>query len=112
MQFTFGALGALMAATAFALPSDELAQQRQGNILHPAPDGMTVEEASQKCGDKAQLSCCNDATYTGDDTQVGGGPISDALGAGPGSQGVGLFSGCSELPLSSESLLSFSILCA
>lgn len=112
MQFILIALGALTAATAVALPQDELAQQRPGNILHPAPDGMTVEQARQRCGHKARLSCCNDATYTGDDTKVNSGVVSDVLGAGAGSQGVGLFSGCSKLDLGCGSLLFFSILCA
>ncbi|PLB37909.1 uncharacterized protein BDW47DRAFT_125896 [Aspergillus candidus] len=66
---------------------------------------MTVEQARQRCGDKARLSCCNDATYTGDDTKVNSGVVSDVLGAGAGSQGVGLFSGCSKLDLSLNILL-------
>ncbi|KAL4923870.1 uncharacterized protein BDV17DRAFT_295960 [Aspergillus undulatus] len=36
----------------------------------PVPSGLTVQEASSKCGDKAQIACCNNVKYGGDSTVV------------------------------------------
>ncbi|KAL4795183.1 hypothetical protein BDV19DRAFT_379072 [Aspergillus venezuelensis] len=70
----------------------------------PVPDGVTVKEASAKCGDKAQLSCCNNAKYGGDTTEVfdglGAGLLSDILGAGSASDGLGVFDECSKVDIS------------
>ncbi|KAL4769606.1 hypothetical protein BDW60DRAFT_209936 [Aspergillus nidulans var. acristatus] len=70
----------------------------------PVPDSVTVAEGSSKCGDQAQLSCCNDVKYGGDTTVVqegiAAGLLSDLLGAGSAADGLGAFSGCSKLDLS------------
>ncbi|OJJ48441.1 hypothetical protein ASPZODRAFT_1598261 [Penicilliopsis zonata CBS 506.65] len=72
-------------------------------IKFPVPDDMTVQQAQAKCGDQAQLSCCNKATYAGDTTTVDSGILSGALsnliGAGSGAEGLGLFDQCSKLPI-------------
>ncbi|OJJ64229.1 hypothetical protein ASPSYDRAFT_192397 [Aspergillus sydowii CBS 593.65] len=66
------------------------------------PSGdMTVEEASSKCGNQAQLSCCNEVDYVGDTTTiqkgVASGILSGLLGQGSGAEGIGAFKGCSKL---------------
>jgi hypothetical protein len=65
------------------------------------PDGMTVEQGSSKCGDQAQLSCCNEADYAGDTTKVAdglaAGLLSNLIGGGSSADGLGLFSQCSKL---------------
>ncbi|KAL4922373.1 hypothetical protein BDW62DRAFT_197053 [Aspergillus aurantiobrunneus] len=70
----------------------------------PISDDVTVKQGSDKCGDKAQLSCCNDVQYGGDSTTVkegiAAGLLSDLLGSGSASEGLGAFSGCSKLDLS------------
>ncbi|KAF9894860.1 hypothetical protein FE257_004481 [Aspergillus nanangensis] len=78
----------------------------QGNsqVRFGVPDNVTVKQASEKCGDGAQLSCCNKATYNGDSTSISEGPLADGLkgllgGSGSGAEGLGLFQQCSKLPL-------------
>ncbi|RAL09780.1 hydrophobin family protein, partial [Aspergillus homomorphus CBS 101889] len=70
----------------------------------PVPDSYTVKQGSDKCGDQAQLSCCNKATYAGDTTTIDSGALAGLLsniaGSGSGSQGIGLFDQCSKLDLS------------
>ncbi|KAK1144287.1 hypothetical protein N8T08_005700 [Aspergillus melleus] len=68
-------------------------------VKFPAPKGMTVKEGQEKCGDQAQLSCCNKASVGGDTTNVhkGGGQLSGVLGSGSASEGASLFSECSKL---------------
>ncbi|CAL5869917.1 uncharacterized protein PFLUO_LOCUS4150 [Penicillium psychrofluorescens] len=71
---------------------------------------MTVKQAQAKCGDQAQLSCCNKATYAGDTTDIDsgmlGGVLSNLIGAGSGADGLGLFEHCSPvlpiIPIISE----------
>ncbi|KAL4753956.1 hypothetical protein BDW72DRAFT_190649 [Aspergillus terricola var. indicus] len=67
----------------------------------PVPDSVTVAEGSTKCGDQAQLSCCNDVKYGGDTTVVqeglAAGLLSDLLGFGSAAEGLGAFTGCSKL---------------
>ncbi|OJI98322.1 hypothetical protein ASPVEDRAFT_68938 [Aspergillus versicolor CBS 583.65] len=67
----------------------------------PSSNDITVKEASSKCGDKAQLSCCNDVDYVGDTTTiqkgVASGLLSGLLGQGSGAQGIGAFTGCSKI---------------
>ena len=77
MQFTISAVLAL-AATVAALPpvgpssaggegnANGVANKGNTNVRFPVPDDMTVKQAQAKCGDQAQLSCCNKATYAGD----------------------------------------------
>lgn len=71
------------------------------------PSGdMTVEEASSKCGNQAQLSCCNEVDYVGDTTTiqkgVASGILSGLLGQGSGAEGIGAFKGCSKLGVAGE----------
>ncbi|KAF7718823.1 Hydrophobin [Penicillium ucsense] len=114
MQFT--TLSALLglAATVVALPPVAPSAGGVGNgngvgnkgntqVRFPVPDNMTVKQAQAKCGDQAQLSCCNKATYAGDTTDVNsgilGGTLSNLIGAGSGADGLGLFNQCSKLDL-------------
>jgi hypothetical protein len=74
------------------------------NVRFPVPDDITVKQATDKCGDQAQLSCCNKATYAGDTTDIDegvlAGTLKNLLGAvGPGSEGLGLFEQCSHLDI-------------
>lgn len=73
------------------------------DIHFPVPDSMTVKQAQAKCGDQAQLSCCNKATYAGDTTVVNsgilGGALSNLIGTGSGADGLGLFDQCSKLDI-------------
>lgn len=82
-------------------------------VRFPVPDDITVKQASEKCGDQAELSCCNKATYAGDTTNVDegilAGALSNLIGAGSGSEGLGLFDQCSKLPLQGMSLSSLGI---
>lgn len=94
MKFSLATVVFAFAASVAAMPSG-------ANKHFPVPDDMTVDQASAKCGDKAQLSCCNKATYTGDTTKsnsgILGGALSDLIGGGAGSEGLGLFDQCSQL---------------
>lgn len=125
MKFSIASGIALLAATAAALPQPKdiaddiqngngIGNKGNSQVRFPVPDDLTVEQASAKCGDKAQLSCCNKATYTGDSTKVNdgllSGALSELLGAGSGSEGLGLFNQCSKLPLQSMFPLPVSIL--
>ncbi|RDH33524.1 hypothetical protein BDQ94DRAFT_170147 [Aspergillus welwitschiae] len=94
------------AAAALALATVVVAQPsvRGRSVTHiPAPAGMTVSQGADSCGDNAQLSCCNKATYAGDTTDIDSGflsgVLSNLLGAGSGSQGIGLADECSPLDL-------------
>ncbi|KAJ5573485.1 uncharacterized protein N7459_007912 [Penicillium hispanicum] len=113
MKFTLSAVLGL-AATVAALPPQEpsaggagnangVANKGNTNVRFPVPDNLTVKQAQAKCGDQAQLSCCNKATYAGDTTDVNSGPLGGALsnliGAGSGADGLGLFDQCSKLDL-------------
>lgn len=112
MKFSIASGIALLAATAAALPQPQEVTDdvnngngvnNKGNsqVRFPVPDDLTVEQASAKCGDKAQVSCCNKAVYTGDTTEVNDGLLSGALAhliqGGAGGAGLGLFDHCSPL---------------
>ncbi|KAJ5737520.1 fungal hydrophobin [Penicillium malachiteum] len=104
MQFSLSAVVIAFASLATALPTEStglLSQGGHGGIKWPVPGGMTVKEAQSKCGDQAQLSCCNKATYAGDTTDVnsglGGGLLSNLIGTGSGAAGAGIFDQCSKL---------------
>jgi hypothetical protein len=112
----------LFAAGVFALPPNSVENSRSdsvergnGQIRFPVPDSMTIKEAQAKCGDQAQLSCCNHATYAGDTTDVNSGILAGTLshiaGTGSGASGLGLFDQCSQLDvqgmfISSDSIMS------
>ena len=118
MQFSLSAVVLAFSTLAAAMPTENLSNGVQaqhggppghgghGNIKWPIPDGMTVKEGQSKCGDQAQLSCCNKATYAGDTTDVNsgmlGGTLSNLIGAGSGADGLGLFDQCSKLDLQSK----------
>ncbi|KAJ5907081.1 uncharacterized protein N7473_003997 [Penicillium subrubescens] len=123
MQFALSALLGL-AATVAALPpvgpsaggvgnANGVANKGNTQIRFPVPDNMTVKQAQAKCGDQAQLSCCNKATYAGDTTDVNsgmlGGTLSNLIGAGSGADGLGLFDQCSKLDLQIPILIAIPI---
>lgn len=104
MQFFTTAL--LFAATAMALPS---ASGVGHGVEFPLSKDVTFENAQAKCGNDAVVSCCNKKTVTGSVTDVNTGllpgVLQNALGGGPGSDGLGLFNGCNDLNLNSKKLL-------
>ncbi|KAJ5084939.1 hypothetical protein NUU61_009518 [Penicillium alfredii] len=109
MQFSLSTVVLAFSSLAVALPqvakpeSGLRTQEHDGGKHFPIPDSMTVKEAQSKCGDQAQLSCCNKATYAGDTTDVNsgalGGLLSNLAGAGSGAKGAGIFDQCSKLDL-------------
>ncbi|CAL5869918.1 uncharacterized protein PFLUO_LOCUS4151 [Penicillium psychrofluorescens] len=105
---TVAFLGFVAAASALppmALPEEantpKIGKKGNADIRFPIPDSMTVKQAQAKCGDQAQLSCCNKATYAGDTTDIDsgmlGGVLSNLIGSGSGADGLGLFEQCSTL---------------
>ncbi|QMW33603.1 hypothetical protein G4B84_009069 [Aspergillus flavus NRRL3357] len=106
MQFSVAAVLALATAVA-ALPpaSGTGAGQQVGHSKNdfPLPKELTTKQAADKCGDQAQLTCCNKTVKTGDFTQVEegllAGLLSNLLGAGQGSQGLGLLDECTNIPV-------------
>ncbi|KAL4886883.1 hypothetical protein BJY04DRAFT_43378 [Aspergillus karnatakaensis] len=96
MKLTFGLAALSLFAAASAFPNRQTEQAK-----FPVPDSMTVKEGSSKCGDQAQLSCCNKAKYGADTTVVaeglGAGLLSNLLGAGSAAEGLGAFTECSKL---------------
>ncbi|KAJ5994953.1 hypothetical protein N7481_001930 [Penicillium waksmanii] len=102
MQFSIAAIAVAFASLAAAMPTESgMQDQEAGHVRFPVPKGMTVKEAQSKCGDQAQLSCCNRATYAHDTTNVnkglGAGLLSHLIGTGSGADGVGIFRQCSKL---------------
>lgn len=109
MQFSISAVVLGLAAFATAMPTENMGsglEAQHEKPRFPVPEGMTVKEAQAKCGDQAQLSCCNKATYAGDTTDVNsgilGGTLSNLIGAGSGASGAGIFDQCSKLDVQSE----------
>ncbi|KAL4902388.1 hypothetical protein BDW74DRAFT_169580 [Aspergillus multicolor] len=112
MKFSIATAVVAFAASVAALPPASGAQlagngvgnKGNSNVKFPVPNDVTVKQASDKCGDQAELSCCNKATYAGDSTAVNSGILSGALsgliGAGSGAEGLGLFDECSKLDIS------------
>lgn len=102
MQFFATAL--LFAATAMALPSGE-----GHGVEFPLSKDVTFENAQAKCGNDAVVSCCNKKTVTGSVTDVNTGllpgVLQNAVGGGPGSDGLGLFNGCNDLNLNGKKVL-------
>ncbi|KAI9045396.1 hydrophobin family protein [Aspergillus affinis] len=110
MKFSITAAVVALATTVAALPpavangaGNGIGNKGNSQVRFPVPDDVTVKQASEKCGDQAELSCCNKATYAGDTTNVDegilAGALSNLIGAGSGSEGLGLFDQCSKLPL-------------
>lgn len=81
-----------LAATVIALPpsaggtgnGNGAANQGNTDVRFSVPDDMTAKQAQAKCGDQAQLSCCNKAVYAGDSS---------------GGSGIELFDQCSKLDI-------------
>lgn len=101
MQFSITAIALAFATMASAMPTEGLQNQEHGGVRYPVPKGLTVKEAQAKCGDQAQLSCCNKAVYAGDTTDVNsglaGGLLGNLIAGGSGSDGLGIFDQCSKL---------------
>ncbi|CAG8899897.1 unnamed protein product [Penicillium egyptiacum] len=104
MQFTLSTVVLAFAGLAAAMPAENMnngLQQQHGAPRFTVPDSMTVEQAAAKCGDQAQLSCCNTATYAGDTTDINSGilagTLSNLVGSGSGAKGLGVFDQCSKL---------------
>ncbi|KAJ5578795.1 conidial hydrophobin Hyp1/RodA [Penicillium hispanicum] len=91
----FFATAILFAATAMALPSGD------GPVKFPVQKGTTLQQAQAKCGNDAKVNCCNKATYTHDVTTTDkgllAGVLQNALGGGPGGDGLGLFGQCNDI---------------
>ncbi|KAL2824988.1 hypothetical protein BJY01DRAFT_262774 [Aspergillus pseudoustus] len=100
MKLSFGiaALSLFVAASAF--PNRGAGDEPK----FPVPDSVTIKEGSTKCGDQAQLSCCNKVRYGKDTTVVqkglAAGLLSNLLGAGSAAEGLGAFDQCDKLDLS------------
>ncbi|KAJ5795024.1 hypothetical protein N7457_001623 [Penicillium paradoxum] len=106
MQFTLSAVVLAFAGFAAAMPAENVGngvQAQHGAPRFKVPDNMTIQQAQAKCGDQAQLSCCNKAIYAGDTTDINSGllagTLSNLIGAGSGAEGLGLFDQCSKLDL-------------
>ncbi|EKV18860.1 Hydrophobin [Penicillium digitatum] len=79
------------AATAMALPSS-------GSAAGITPHSNEVEDAVNKCGDGAHMSCCNKINKNEGISQNNIGVLSNVLGA-IGSEGLGLGQGCTQLDI-------------
>ncbi|KAJ5958378.1 fungal hydrophobin [Penicillium vulpinum] len=116
MQFTLSAVVLALAGFAAALPAENSHNGLQSQDSTPrfkVPDTMTIEQAQAKCGDQAQLSCCNKATYAGDTTDINSGilagTLSNLIGAGSGASGLGVFDQCSKLDASIPILIGINV---
>lgn len=110
MKFSLSAAVLAFAVSVAALPQHDVNAAGNGvgnkgnaNVRFPVPDDITVKQATEKCGDQAQLSCCNKATYAGDVTDIDegilAGTLKNLIGGGAGTEGLGLFNQCSKLDL-------------
>ncbi|KAJ5109565.1 hypothetical protein N7532_002210 [Penicillium argentinense] len=123
MQFSLVASLAFVASVA-ALPpvgpsaggvgnANGVGNKGNTHVRFDVPDDMTVKQAQAKCGDQAQLSCCNRATYAGDSTAVNGGTLggvlSNLIASGSGSDGLGIFDQCSFLDVQVPILINIPI---
>ncbi|KAF7134054.1 hypothetical protein CNMCM5793_005634 [Aspergillus hiratsukae] len=96
MKFTTSIAALLLAISAAAMEVSERGVTGWGGDYPTLPSDMTITEAASKCGDQAQLSCCNKAKRTGDVTDMGG-LLKNALGGGSGNSPVEIFDQCSKL---------------
>ena len=111
MQFITTAI--LFAAAVVAMPQpgkpswgeDDKGSWGEGDksIKYPVHKDWTIQQAQNTCGNGAKVSCCNKATYTHDIKTKNYGPLAgvleNALGGGPGGDGLGLFGQCNDLSL-------------
>lgn len=92
---------ALFAAIALASPQSDGGGTGNSDVKFPVDPELTIKQAEAKCGNDAQVSCCNKATYTHDITTSDTGPlpgvVQTALAGGPGSDGLGLFGQCKDV---------------
>lgn len=102
----FFATALLFAATAMALPSGDHVGSEGNGVQYPVSKDVTFENAQAKCGNDAVVSCCNKKTVTGSVTDVNTGVLpgvlQNAIGGGPGADGLGLFNGCNDLNLNGK----------
>ncbi|CAI7592379.1 unnamed protein product [Penicillium pancosmium] len=110
MQFSIATIAVVFASLAAAMPTESgIQQQGDTAVRWPVPDDMTVKQAQSKCGNQAQVSCCNRATYAHDTTNVnkglGSGILSHLVGTGSGAEGVGIFRQCSKLDVQVDVVL-------
>ncbi|RHZ49720.1 hypothetical protein CDV55_102907 [Aspergillus turcosus] len=96
MKFTTSIAAVLLAVSAAAMEVSSRGVTNWGGDYPTLPGDMTVSEAAAKCGDQAQLSCCNHAVRSGDVTDMGG-ILKNALGGGSGNDIVEIFDQCSKL---------------
>ncbi|GFF57129.1 hydrophobin [Aspergillus udagawae] len=96
MQFTTGIAALLLAVSAAAMEAGGGKEKGWGGYYPPIPSDMTIQEAAKKCGDQAQLSCCNKAIRSGDVTDIGG-TLKNVIGGGSGTSGLEIFDQCSKL---------------
>ncbi|GFF26526.1 hydrophobin [Aspergillus udagawae] len=96
MQFTTGIAALLLAVSAAAMEAGGEKEKGWGGHYPPIPSDMTIKEATRKCGDQAQLSCCNKAIRSGDVTDIGG-ALKNVIGGGSGNSGLEIFDQCSKL---------------
>lgn len=91
----------LFAAIAMASPQSDGGGAGNSDVKFPVDSELTIKQAEAKCGNDAQVSCCNKATYTHDITTSDTGPlpgvVQTALAGGPGSDGLGLFGQCNDM---------------
>ena len=109
----------VLAAGVAALPpsaggegnANGVANKGNTDVRFSVPESMTVKQAQDKCGNQAQLSCCNRAVYAGDSTDLNkgilAGTLSHIAGTGSGAEGLGLFSQCSNLDVQGKQDSSF-----
>jgi hypothetical protein len=102
MQFTTGIAALLLAVSAAAMEAGGGKEKGWGGDYPPIPSDMTIKEAAKKCGDQAQLSCCNKAIRSGDVTDIGG-ALKNVIGGGSGTSGLEIFDQCSKLDVQSKS---------
>ncbi|KAE8374250.1 hypothetical protein BDV26DRAFT_284452 [Aspergillus bertholletiae] len=106
MKFSVAAILALTTTVA-ALPplGGAGAGQQVGNSKNQfnLPKELNTQQAAEKCGDNAQLTCCNKQVRSGDFTEVEdgllAGLLSNILGNGQGSEGLGLLDECTNIPV-------------
>lgn len=105
MKFTTSIAAILLAVSAAAMEVSSRGVTNWGGDYPTLPGDMTVSEAAAKCGDQAQLSCCNHAVRSGDVTDMGG-ILKNALGGGSGNNIVEIFDQCSKLDVQGKLSLS------
>ncbi|KAI1259402.1 fungal hydrophobin-domain-containing protein [Xylariaceae sp. FL1019] len=86
----------IIATLTFALGAIA-APQVGGQGRKRGENGTTVAQAQDVCGQDFDLSCCNEASQSGDSDNEADGLLSGLLGGVLGNGKLGLFDGCSKL---------------